>query len=119
MYAETDKNTPLRLEEAVKIAFPNGGMKVAGLRRAIHNGTLSHEKMAGKYFVTLADIEEMRRLCRVEAKGLGSNFVPPGTIEPETSPTTQPGSSETAPSSSALDALNAKLKRLSEPSKTT
>lgn len=29
----TDPDTPLRLRDAVRLAFPNGGMTVAGLRR--------------------------------------------------------------------------------------
>src|SRR5262252_748327 len=53
-------DTPLRLEVAVKLAFPAGGMTVAGLRTEIRRGTLPVENIAGKLFVTLAGIDEMR-----------------------------------------------------------
>lgn len=59
--------TPLRLEIAAKIAFPDGSMKLAGLRREIARGRLSYEMIAGKHYTTLSDIEDMRRLCRVQA----------------------------------------------------
>src|SRR5947209_4141284 len=61
--------TPLRLPEAVKIAFPLGGMTVAGLRRERDCNRLVTEKIAGKEFTTLAHIERMRELCREESKG--------------------------------------------------
>lgn len=60
--------TPLRLEVAARIAFPDGSMKLASLRREIARGRLSYEVIANKHYTTLADIEEMRRLCRIEAK---------------------------------------------------
>lgn len=60
-------NTPLRLADAVALAFPFGGMTVSGLRREIARGRLVVEVMAGKQFTTLAAIEEMRRLCRAPA----------------------------------------------------
>ncbi len=62
-------NTPLRLAEAVKIAFPLGGMTVAGLRRERDCNRLVIEKIAGKEFTTLAHIDLMRQLCREEGEG--------------------------------------------------
>jgi hypothetical protein len=61
-------DTPLRLRDAVKEAFPAGGITVAALRREISRGRLEAELIAGKHFVTLAAIERMRELCRVEPK---------------------------------------------------
>jgi hypothetical protein len=58
-------DTPLRLKDAVTIAFPAGGMTLSGLRREIARGRLEAELIAGKYFTTLADIARMRELCRV------------------------------------------------------
>lgn len=58
-------DTPLRLKDAVAIAFPAGGMTVAGLRKEILRGRLQAEKIANKVFVTLAGIERMRELCRM------------------------------------------------------
>jgi hypothetical protein len=60
--------TPLRLEMAARIAFPDGSLKVPGLRKEIARGRLACEKIAGKIYTTLEDIQEMRRLCRVQAQ---------------------------------------------------
>ena len=62
---EIDDDTPLRLAEAAKIAFPYGGMTAAGLRREAKRGRLVIERVAGKDFTTLGHIERMRELCRV------------------------------------------------------
>src|ERR1700730_17889774 len=61
-------DAPLRLEIAAKIAFPDGSMTAAGLRREAARGRLVIEKIAGKHFTTIANIQRMRELCRVEAK---------------------------------------------------
>ncbi|WMT90964.1 hypothetical protein [Pelagibacterium sp. H642] len=66
MTDQPDKDTPIRLSEAVKLAFPFGGMTVSGLRREAARGRLVMERIAGKDFVTLAAIEEMRKACVVE-----------------------------------------------------
>jgi hypothetical protein len=60
--------TPLRLGVAAAIAFPDGTMSAAGLRREAARGRLVIERIAGKDYTTLANIERMRELCRVEAK---------------------------------------------------
>src|SRR5258707_15466526 len=64
--------TPLRLETAAKLAFPDGSMKLAGLRREIARGRLGYEVIAGKHYTTLKDIEEMRELCRVQVRDRAS-----------------------------------------------
>ena len=68
-----DADTPLRLEDAVKIAFPAGGMTLSGLRKEVARGTLQVELIAGKHFTTLADIKRMRELCRNRAKDPASS----------------------------------------------
>src|SRR5262245_49801567 len=75
MNSEIGPDTPLRLRTAVKVAFPDGGMGVAGLRREAAKGHLAIETIAGKQFTTLRAIEEMRRQCRDNPKvqGCGSN----------------------------------------------
>jgi hypothetical protein len=93
-------STPLRLEVAAALAFPGGSMTAASLRRLIVAQKLAHERIAGKYFVTLAAIEEMRSSCRVPAKA-------PGSSSKKLEADTQPGSFETASGPSALDAMNA------------
>jgi hypothetical protein len=61
-------DTPLRLEIAATLAFPDGSMTAAGLRRESARGRLVVERIAGKDFTTLRNIENMRELCRVQAK---------------------------------------------------
>jgi hypothetical protein len=60
--------TPLRLDVAVREAFPAGGMTVSGLRREIVRGRLEVELIAGKQLTTLSAIAKMRAMCRVPAK---------------------------------------------------
>jgi hypothetical protein len=58
--------SPLRLSVIAKIAFPDGSMSVSALRRMGISGHLIIERIAGKDFTTLANIEEMRTSCRVK-----------------------------------------------------
>lgn len=58
--------TPLKLEVAAKLAFPDGSMKSAGLRYEITRRRLAYETIAGRVYTTLADIEDMRKRCRLE-----------------------------------------------------
>jgi hypothetical protein len=92
--------TPLRLEVAAQLGFPGGSMTASSLRRLVVAQKLEHEKIAGKYFVTLSAIEEMRTACRVPAKGLASSCRKPEADY-------RPGSSETDSGPLALDAMNA------------
>ena len=107
---EITLNTPLRLADAVKIAFPMGGMTVAGLRRERDRNRLVIEKIAGKEFTTLAHIERMRELCRDEARALGCSLRPPDETRVERLATKQTGSSETTDAMSAQAALQMKLR---------
>ena len=68
-------DTPLRLEIAAVFAFPDGSMTAAGLRREGARGRLVIERIAGKDYTTLANIERMREKCRVMQKepDCGSN----------------------------------------------
>lgn len=107
--AKITDTTPLRLADAVRLAFPAGGMTVAGLRRERDAGRLVVSRIAGKEFVTLAAIDAMVEACRhpvtpkaptsTSAKGLGRK---------------RSGASETAPASSAQDAALATVRALRE-----
>src|ERR1700758_196430 len=55
--------TPLRLEIAARLAFPDGGVTASSLRREAARGNLVIERIAGKDFTTLQAIEEMRKRC--------------------------------------------------------
>jgi hypothetical protein len=87
--------TPLRLEIAARLAFPDNSMSAAALRRMISAGKLNAERIAGRYYTTLADIEDMREKCRVKAKDHAS----PSMAEAN-------GSSGTDRQTVALDAMN-------------
>src|ERR1700730_12112945 len=63
--------TPLRLNVAVQVAFPDGSMGVSGLRNEIDRGNLPAEKIACKIYVTLAGIDMMRHACAIK-KGRNS-----------------------------------------------
>ena len=87
--------TPLRLDDAVRLAFPCGGMTVSGLRREAARGRLVIERVAGKDFVTLRAIDEMREKCRVQTKGHASGSDPQAETPPEKSSRPHDGSSKT------------------------
>jgi hypothetical protein len=103
-------DTPLRLSDAVKIAFPAGGMTVAGLRREIGRGNLVVERIAGKQFTTLDDIRAMREKCRSKEKVFGCTNDLPGREDVRPS-----GLSETEKTTlaqeSLLDLVNADLQK--------
>ena len=86
--------TPLRLDVAARIAFPDGSMGVSGLRNEIAKGNLPAERIAGKLFVTLAGIERMRERCAVQksaarpkAHGSTSTNVNSGGLSSTSGPT--------------------------------
>jgi hypothetical protein len=64
MDPEKLRTKPLRLEVAARMAFPDGTMGAAGLRKERDKGRLATEMIAGKEYTTLAAIEQMRELCR-------------------------------------------------------
>src|SRR5262245_47631097 len=102
-------DAPIRLSVAARLAFPDGSMTVSGLRKEAARGRLVIERIAGKDYCTLANIERMRQLCRVERKVSDCGFVvSDSTRQRSVEP---PGSSSTAKSISPQDALRAKLRR--------
>ena len=97
-------DTPLRLAVAAALAFPDGSMTASGLRREAERGRLVIERVAGKDYTTLANIERMRELCRVEAKERDSGSAKRSTTERAGSPMPRSGSSKTIDTESARDA---------------
>src|SRR5262245_52746321 len=110
---------PLRLAVAAVLAFPDGSMTASGLRREAARGRLVVERIAGKDYTTLASIERMRELCRLEAKAPVSGCSQRGETDMAGSWNRPSGSSVTAASNEALVSARAKLRRLSERSPTT
>lgn len=58
-------DTPLRLEVAAALAFPDGGIKGSSLRLEAGKGRLDVFLIAGRYFTTLAAVARMVEACRV------------------------------------------------------
>src|SRR6516225_11892896 len=73
---------PLRLAVAAALAFPDGSMTASGLRREAARGRLVIERIAGKDYTTLANIELMRQRCRVQPKEPGCGSGSEGAEQP-------------------------------------
>src|SRR3977135_3628322 len=107
-------DTPLRLGIAAALAFPDGSMTASGLRREGARGRLVIERIAGKDFTTLANIEQMRQLCRVPEKAPGCASALPAEITAAPSRTPS-GSSVTEGAISPRDALRTRLAKIPAP----
>ena len=107
--ARITPTSPLRLDVAAALAYPDGSMTANGLRTEAAKGNLRIEKTAGRFYTTLADIEKMRERCRVResAHAYGSD---PSAFATARSSQTRPGSFSTEESISPRDALMAKLR---------
>lgn len=98
-------DTPLRLQVAAAVAYPDGSMTASGLRLEASRGRLVIERTAGKDYTTLAAIDRMRELCRNAPKALDCGSGAPAATPPELSHTKEPTSSSMADVNSELDAL--------------
>jgi integrase len=112
-------DTPLRLDVAAALAFPDGSMTGSGLRKEAGRGRLVVERVAGKDYTTLADIERMRALCRVPRKEFASGCVPASEMKTARSAGERSGSSETDRARSARAALQKIARTPSERSVST
>ncbi|MGC2778461.1 MAG: hypothetical protein WA418_22780 [Bradyrhizobium sp.] len=101
------ETTPLRLEVAARLAFPDGSVTVSTLRRQIANGLLVAEKIGNKLYTTPQAILEMRERCRVQAKD-------PALSCKRRETGSDSGSSGMASEASALDALRANAAKLKQ-----
>jgi hypothetical protein len=108
------KDTPIRLERAARLAFPDGTMSATGLRKEAKRGRLVIERIAGRDYVTLEAIERMRELCRVEPKASASI-----SANAKGLPDKESGSSSTATFKSARDAAMMTAQTLKRRSPTT
>lgn len=105
-------DAPVRLADALPLAFPLGGMTVSGLRLEAGRGRLTIMRIANKDFTTLAAIEEMKQKCLVPAnqRGFGSGLA---------ARTGKPSGSSSTESNTALAAANMIVQRLSKRSPST
>jgi hypothetical protein len=95
-------DTPLRLDTAAKMGFPDGGMSPAGLRRESKRGRLVIFRVAGKDYTTLKHIGEMVEQCRVQQVNRDSGCAKPVLTKTANIPPS--GLSSMAVGRSALDA---------------
>jgi hypothetical protein len=115
-------DTPLRLYIAAALGFPDGSMTASGLRREAVKGRLAIERVAGKDYTTLANIERMRELCRVEVKVPGFGSEKSDGVHQAVSSKTPLGSSSTRSTGDTKKAQDAALtivRVLSERSRNT
>src|SRR5262249_7566932 len=112
-------DTPLRLDIAAALAYPDGSMTASGLREEAGGGRLVTERTAGKDYTTLAAIEDMRALCRVPQKASVSGFAPKTETPMAHSASARFGSSEMDRAKSARAALQKIARAPSEPSGST
>jgi len=98
-------NTPLRLEDAAEALRERFPLTVSMLRTEIRKGRLVPAKVAGKFFVTPAQIAELFTPCPAAPK------VPASILRSE--PAVKPsGSSETVSMSAPQAALTLALEKL-------
>jgi hypothetical protein len=114
--ARTDvhPDTPLRLDVAASLAYPDGSMTASGLRREAKRGRLVIERIAGKDYTTLGYINRMREQCRLETKDHA--FTSAARVETKRADTRRSGSSLTATISAARAALHTILQEPNAPS---
>jgi hypothetical protein len=103
--SEVGDDMPLRLAVAAALAYPDGSMTASGLRREAARGRLVIERTAGKDYTTLAAIEKMRALCRVQGKALACGSDPRSGTPTARSKSGRSGSSEMGRAKSARTAL--------------
>jgi hypothetical protein len=99
-------DTPLRLDVAAKLAFPDGSIGLSSLRREAARGTLQVWRVAGKHMTSLAAIRKMLDQCLVTPSPPDSGSGQPLTIEKPS------GSSSTAAVRSARDAAKMRAEKL-------
>lgn len=115
---EITDTTPLRLDVAAALAFPDGSMGASGLRREAAKGRLAVERIAGKDYTSLQAIEKMRELCRVPPKAPACGSAPRAATPPSESRTRPHGSSSTVDDSIPLASALMIAKALKEHSPT-
>jgi hypothetical protein len=114
-YAQPDTafgpNDPVRLRVAAERFFPDGTMTESGLRREASRGRLVVERIAGKHYTTLAEIERMRFLCRDDQRGRASTCA----NEKAENPSSSSSMEKTKSGRAAALTIAEELKRRSKP----
>lgn len=102
---------PLTLSEAIALFWPEGPITISSLRTEIRNGRLTPGLVAGRFYVTPAQLRDLFRPipCQDRQRDQDSTFAPLalGSARPRS------GSSVTDRRKRALDAARTALKKLS------
>jgi len=112
-------DAPLRLDAAAALAFPDGTMSAAGLRREAAKGRLAIMRIAGRDYTTMAAIREMIERCRVEPRARDYGSAPSADGPTAASTTTRRGSSSTTAGNTPLASALMIVDRLSGRSPST
>jgi hypothetical protein len=111
--------TMLRLDVAAELAFPDGSVSVAALRREAAAGHLTIYAIAGKHFTTLTNIQEMKTKCRVPVRAPDCGSDQPAKTEPKsTSSSMEARKQAQAAAKATLLVRNVSSKPISNPSTT-
>jgi len=113
------RDAPVRLSIAAKLAFPDGTMTSSGLRKEAAKGRLVIERIAGKDFTTLENIDRMRELCRVKQREQDYGCVQTSKTATDKLSGDLPGSSSTEANILSQDALRTKLRQQRNSLRTT
>jgi len=103
----------LPLDEAARLGFPHDPrVKGSSLRREHKKGRLAIYRVAGKDCTTLADVERMKELCRIQEKAPASTSSELGETRAADSSNAACGASEMDAAKSALDSARARVTAL-------
>lgn len=62
--SEITDETPLHLETAARLSFPDASVSALALRNAAARGELEHVQIGGRILTTLAWVKDFMELCR-------------------------------------------------------
>jgi len=113
------QDTPLRLNLAAAIAYPDGSMTASGLRREASRGRLVIERVAGRDYVTLSSIARMRQLCQLQPRDHDCGSEDQGVTVEDDSHIRPCGLSSTESIRRAQSAAKTIVAELKEPSNAT
>lgn len=104
-------DTPLRLDIAAALKFPDGSIGASSLRKEAARGRLVIWRVAGKDFTSLRELNEMLERCRVQR-------APPVSGFDRTKMTVaRPSASSKVDGTSAMVALRARIEEMTKEAK--
>lgn len=123
--ADWPDDEPMTLKEIIAVFYPDGPLTVASLRSAISAGRLTPSVVAGKHFITPAQLRalftplKVSRPCPAAQKDRASISAPAGSTPARASPSPTSTTSGTDRLRSAQAAAQSALGRLSKPLQNT